>query len=310
MRGVLADHLTGFIDGVNQAIAQAKADGIVPSPELAREKLAALSAFVTKVPDIAYAKRTVLEAEGNKIPVKVYSPDTTKALPVIVFFHGGGHMCGDIELYEPMCRKVAISSHSVVISVDYRLSPEFPYPCGLDDAELVVKNYQQVLTGVHFEPEQLYIAGDSAGGAICTSLTMRKEQDSELTFSKQILIYPSVDYTMSCSSYEDNGVGFFLEKGRVQWYFDNYFLNNEDRQACSPLFAPVSANSPETLLIIAGCDPLRDEGIAYGKKLTEQGVRVETKMFENMIHAFMNIEDLVPQECEDLFNTIGGFVNR
>lgn len=310
MRGVLAEHLSGFIDGVNKAIAQAKIDGVVPNPELAREKLSSLSAFVTHVPEIAYVKQSKLKVHEHQVPVKVFSPDPSAKLPVILFYHGGGHMCGDIELYDPMCRKIAISGRSVVISVDYRLSPEFPYPAGLDDAELLVKHYQSLLTEVHFDAERLYIAGDSAGGAICTSLTMRKEKDPELNFTKQILIYPSVDYTMSSASFDDNGVGFFLEKARVQWYFDNYFLNEEDRKACSPLFAPVSNKSPETLIIIAGCDPLRDEGLAYGNKLKEQGVTVETVVFDNMIHAFMNIEDLVPKECEALFGSIGEFVNR
>lgn len=309
MRGELAEHLNGFIDGVNQAIAQAKADGVTPSPELAREKLNSLSAFVTKVPDIAYANRAELRVGEQKIPVKIFSPDPTKDLPVILFFHGGGHMCGDPELYDPMCRKIAINSSSVVISVDYRLSPEYPYPAGLNDAELVVKHFSKVMTDVHFDKSKIYIAGDSAGGAICTSLTMRQYSDPELHFTKQILIYPSVDYTMSSPSYESNGIGYFLEKARVQWYFDNYFLNGEDRKACSPLFAPVSADSPDTLIVIAGCDPLRDEGLRYADKLKEQGIRVETKVFANMIHAFMNIEDLVPDECSELFTTIGEFVN-
>ena len=309
MRGELAEHLTGFIDGVNQAIAQAKADGVIPSPELAREKLAALPAFVSKVPEVSYIHDEKLISEDGEIPVRIYSPAPDKPLPVIIFFHGGGHMCGDIELYDPMARKLALASYAVVISVDYRLAPENPYPAGLNDAEFVVKHYQQVLTNVNYDKGCLAIAGDSAGGAICTSLTMRKERDASLHFDKHVLLYPSVDYTMSSASFDENGLGFFLEKPRVQWYFDNYFLNGEDRTACSPLFAPCSPSSPETLIIIAGCDPLRDEGLAYADKLKGQGVRVETKVFANMIHAFMNIEDLVPNECAELFETIGAFVN-
>ncbi len=309
MRGELAEHLTGFIDGVNQAIAQAKADGVIPTPELAREKLAALSAFVSEMPEISYIRDAKLISEEGEIPVRVYSPAPDKLLPVIIFFHGGGHMCGDVELYDPMARKLSLASRAVVVSVDYRLAPEDPYPAGLDDAEFAVKNYQRVLTDVSYDANRLSIAGDSAGGAICASLTMRKEHDSSLKFDKQILLYPSVDYTMSSASFEENGIGFFLEKSRVQWYFDNYFLNDEDRAACSPLFAPCSSISPETLIIIAGCDPLRDEGLAYADKLRGQGVRVETKVFANMIHAFMNIEDLVPNECQELFKTIGEFVN-
>ncbi len=310
MRGVLAEHLKGFINGVNEAIAQAKVDGVIPTPELAREKLASLSAFVSHSPEIDFAQRTELAAGSHRIPVKIFSPAPKQKLPVIVFFHGGGHMCGDSELYDPMARKIAISSSSVVISVDYRLSPENPYPAGLNDAEYVIKHYKSLLTNVHFDQSKLFIAGDSAGGAICTSLTMRKESDPELNFTKQILIYPSVDYTMKQPSFEQNGVGFFLEASRVKWYFDNYFLNDEDREACSPLYGPCSSDSPDTLVVVAGCDPLRDEGLAYAEKLKEQGARVEVKIFENMIHAFMNIEDLVLNECAELFTTIGNFVKN
>ena len=308
MRGQLDPKLNDFIGSVNKAIAQAKEDGVVPSPELAREKLAALAAFNTNIPDISYVMSTTITSPETNIPVTVYSPSPTKALPVIVFFHGGGHMCGDSKLYDPMCRKIAIASSCVVISVDYRLSPENPYPNGLNDAEYVVKHYQQVLSGVLFDQNKLFIAGDSAGGAICTSLTMRQANDDKLTFSKQILIYPSVDYTMSLPSAEENGIGFFLEKTRVQWYFDNYFLNNEDRKMASALFNPIGQNAPETLVVIAGCDPLRDEGLAYADKLKEQGIATKVKVFKNMIHAFMNIEDLVPDECSELFSSIGEFV--
>lgn len=308
MRGQLSPDLADFIDSVNKAIAQAKQDGVVPSPELAREKLAALSAFNTNIPEITFSELSYIDSPDATIPVRVYSPAPNEKLPVIIFFHGGGHMCGDSKLYEPMCIKMANSANSVVISVDYRLSPEFPYPCGLNDAEFVVKHYESLLTGVQFDASQLAIAGDSAGGAICTSLTMRQVKYKNLKFNKQILIYPSVDYTMSMPSVKDNGIGFFLEHPRVQWYFDNYFLNNEDRKQASALFNPVDSGSPSSLVIVAGCDPLRDEGLAYAEKLIEQGVQVEVKRFDNMIHAFMNIEDLVPKECAELYQAIGSFI--
>ena len=308
MRGQLSPDLADFIDSVNKAIAQAKQDGVVPSPELAREKLAALSAFNTNIPEITFSEVSYIDSPDATISVRVYSPAPNEKLPVIIFFHGGGHMCGDSKLYEPMCIKMANSANSVVISVDYRLSPEFPYPCGLNDAEFVVKNYESLLTGIQFDASQLAIAGDSAGGAICTSLTMRQLNDKSLKFNKQILIYPSVDYTMSMPSVKDNGIGFFLEQPRVQWYFDNYFLNNEDRKQASALFNPVDSGSPSSLVIVAGCDPLRDEGLAYADKLKEQGVQVEVKRFDNMIHAFMNIEDLVPKECAELYQAIGSFI--
>ncbi len=309
MRGVLAKHLRNFIATVNEAIAEANASGIVATPELAREKLAGLGAFVSIFPELALVIDRKFITPTHEIPVKVYSPAPDKALPIVMLFHGGGHMCGDTELYDPMCRKIAIAGQCVVISVDYRLAPENPYPDGLNDADYAVKHYKEVLTDIKHKGS-LIIAGDSAGGAICTSLTMRKVSDPELDFSKQILLYPSVDYTMSSASMEENGTGYFLEKPRIQWYFDHYFLHDEDRKEASPLFGPIDNNSPESLIILSGCDPLRDEGKQYAKKLKQAGLSVTVHEFENMIHAFMNIEDLVPNECSRLYKLIGNFINN
>lgn len=309
MRGLLAEHLTDFIFTINQLIAQAKEQGIVPTPDMARAKLSALDAYVSHSPAIDFVEDKVLTTDTCKVPVRIYSPSPDQALPVLIYFHGGGHMCGDVNLYDPMCRKMAIASHCIVISVEYRLAPENPYPCGLNDAEAVLRNYQQLLAGICFN-STVSIGGDSAGGAICSSLVMKQVNDPTLLIDKQILIYPSVDYTMSEASIVDNGEGFFLEKARIQWYFDHYFLNNEDRKSVSPLHNPVNADSPETLLIIAGCDPLRDEGLAYAKKLSQAGVLVSLEVFDNMIHAFMNIEDLVPKECQQLYSAIGNFINQ
>jgi len=218
-------------------------------------------------------------------------------------------MCGDAELYDPMCRKIAITGHCVVINVDYRLAPEHPYPEGLNDADFAVKHYKEVLNDIKHS-DQLIIAGDSGGGAICTSLTMRKVQDPDLVFSKQILIYPSVDYTMSSTSIDENGSGYFLEKARVKWYFDHYFLHGEDRKQASPLFGPVEQNSPDSLIILAGCDPLRDEGLLYGEKLKQAGASVSVHQFDDMIHAFMNIEALVPKGCAKLYQLVGDFIKN
>lgn len=308
MRGSLSPLLTEFIKYVNEAISIAKENGVELTPELARVNFEGLAEFVTNVPEISFTDdRAINYSNNQKISVKIYSPEPERPLPVVVYFHGGGHMCGSLKLYDPMCRKISLYGQCVVVNVNYCLAPEHPYPQGLNEAEYIVKHYREVLDGVAHTGE-LIIAGDSAGGAICTSLTMRQVINTELKFSKQILIYPSVDYTMSLDSIEENGKGYFLEKDRIEWYFDQYFLNQEDRKQASPLYGPINSDSPQTLIIIAGCDPLRDECIHYANKLQDMGVYVEKHIFEHMIHAFMNIEDLVPNECRLLYQLIGQFI--
>lgn len=311
MRGELSPKLTDFIAAVNVAAKEFKTSGQTLTPEQARLNLQKLSAFVTIVPEIELISNREITVDPLTIPVRLFSPDTQKPLPVLVYFHGGGHMCGDVELYDPMCRKLALNSHCHVIAVEYRRSPEHPYPSGLIDAELTIKNIKQVLGGI-LHDGQVFIAGDSAGGAICTSILMRQSDPESIlanvTIDKQILIYPSVDYTGSTASYIDNGTGYLLEHPRIKWYFDRYFADDTDRKLASPLFGPLPEHYPKTLLITAGCDPLRDEGLAYLARLKDKGVDAEHIQFDSMIHAFMNIEDLVPQECQSMYREISRFI--
>ncbi|MCJ8274790.1 MAG: alpha/beta hydrolase [Psychrosphaera sp.] len=302
--------LKPFLADVNKAIAQAKADKIAFSAEIVRVNLDKLGALVTTIPQVANITDTTVQG----VPVRVYLPKTeaepapgkANDLSVLIYFHGGGHMCGSVQLYDPMCRKIASATGCIVISVEYRLAPEHPYPAGIDDAQLVIENYAEVLGGLNAGSE-LIIAGDSAGGAICTTLAMNNQHNGAVNIDKQILIYPSVDYTMSHPSVAQNGKGFLLESDKIAWYFDSYFQNGEDRKFVSPLFGPITSQLPKTLVVTAGCDPLRDEGLAYVAALKQQAVPVQHEHFDDMVHAFMNIEDLVPEECERLFEIIGLF---
>jgi len=303
---MVSDKLKPFLAQVNEAITQAKRDNVIVSPELVRTNLDKLSALVTLIPEINNISNTVITDKTHQVPVRIYTPDSKEKLDVLLYFHGGGHMCGSVALYDPMCRKIALASNCIVISVEYRLAPEFPYPAGINDAQLVLENYTQVLTSFNFS-SQLYIAGDSAGGAICATLSMNNIDNEKVNIDKQILIYPSLDYTMSLPSISENGQGYLLESQKVAWYFDHYFQNKEDRKQLSPLFASIESKLPVTLIFTAGYDPLRDEGFAYVEKLKSGNTPVQHTHFKDMVHAFMNIEDLVQTECEQLFQEIGLF---
>lgn len=316
MRGIVAAKLHDFLAQVNQAAAQAKQDGVVLSPELVRANLDKLSVYMGEGPALAYVKDTTLMAEDSKhvqhaIPVRVYSPAPKEALPVVMHYHGGGHMCGSIELYDAISRKIADKARCIVIAVEYRLAPEHPYPAGIDDCQFALENYQQALSQLSYS-EQLVVLGDSAGGAICTSLVSRNLNNKQVNITKQILIYPSVDYTMSMASVEDNSTGFLLETAKVAWYFDNYFcayqLEEDVRRLASPLFMPMNQYSPKTLVFTAGCDPLRDEGIAYVKALEEVGADVQHQHLSGMIHAYMLLDSLVASECQQTYQLIADFI--
>jgi acetyl esterase/lipase len=307
MRGIISPKLSDFITQVNIAAEEAKASGILFTPSLVRGNLDKLEAFIGQGPELSYMEEKVLESSAHNIPVRVYSPSSDEALPVVIHFHGGGHMCGSIELYDAISRKIAKAGHCIVIAVEYRLAPEYPYPAGINDCQFVLENYQKLLEEVN-DNGKLMIAGDSAGGAICTTLASQNKNNSTIKIDKQILIYPSVDYTMCSSSVKENGKGFLLETSKVNWYFDHYFQHNEPRKQVSPLFMAMDGNMPETIIFTAGCDPLRDEGIAYGQALSNLGVNVELHSFDGMVHAYMLLDSLVEKECEETYQLIGEFI--
>lgn len=311
MRGIVSEQLKPFLTQVNVAIEEAKKNNISFSAKIIRENLDKFSEFIGQGPEIAFVKDRVITVEGRYIPVRVYDPAPTEKRPVMLHFHGGGHMCGSIELYDTISRKIAAITRCIVICVEYRLSPEHPYPAGINDCQDALINYQQALTGMNYTND-IYIIGDSAGGAICTTLTSNSLTNAAIKIDKQILIYPSVDYTMSSASIDENGHGFLLEKEKVTWYFEQYFQtlakDKESIKNASPLLGPFSNKMPQTLIITAGCDPLRDEGIAYANALKASGVMVEHYQFDGMIHAYMLLHSLVPSECLETYQRIKNFI--
>lgn len=307
MRGVISDKLTGLMEQANIAAQEFKNSGVELTPSLVRDNLDRLSVFIGEGPELAFVQETAFVTSTHIIPARVYTPDPEKALPVVLHYHGGGHMCGSIELYDTISRKVAEAGNCVVIAVEYRLAPEYPYPAGVEDSQYALANYQDVLSDVNFN-QQLIILGDSAGGAICTTLASNNIGNSAVKIDKQILIYPSVDYTMSCDSVAENGTGFLLEKEKIIWYFNNYLKEKELSKQASPLFMPMSVTMPETLIFTAGCDPLRDESIAYGEALIQTGVNVKQHSFDGMIHAYMLLDSIVKSECDETYRLIGEFI--
>jgi acetyl esterase/lipase len=313
MRGIISPKLEPFLAQVNQTIADAKQKNIQFNVESVRTGLNNLSTFLTNRPEIPLICNKSLPFNNHQIPVRIYHPSPKDKLPVILHFHGGGHMCGSISLYDPISRQLAKNSKCIVLCVDYRLSPEHPYPAGVDDCQQVLIHYKSLLEDLNYN-DQVYIAGDSAGGAICTTLVMNNIKNKNLRIDKQILIYPSVDYTMSGTSIEENGKGFLLEQDKIKWYFQEYFQLDESQQVnikkASPLLGKFSTKMPETLIITAGCDPLRDDGIAYAEALKLVGVNVTQRHFEGMTHAFMLLQSLVEEECLETYQLIANFIEK
>jgi len=307
----LSKNLEEWLEKYNEFLEKLRQEGFVQTSTNAREGLANLtSALVSKKPALPWIQDDLVGGEEFDVPVRLYHPDPLRSLPVLLYFHGGGHMAGSITVYDPICRKLAVQSSHLVISADYRLAPECPYPAGVTDALTVCRNFGEVLEKREVEYQaNVSIAGDSAGGAICATVTSAMQHDENVNIDKQILIYPSLDYTIGSQSLIDNGKGFLLEKDKIEWYFANYFQNSEDRRQVSPIYMEFSANLPRSLVITAEFCPLRDEGFAYVRKLEDAGVDCKHIHFEDMIHAFMNMEDIAEDQCRRLYETVASFLN-
>jgi acetyl esterase/lipase len=300
-----------WLDQLNPLVEEQKARGVEATPEMVRDSLAGLTAsFVTRAPDIAWVKDLRVSTPEGEVPVRLYDPEPGTPRPVMLFFHGGGHMAGSVAVYDPIVCKLARATGMVVMSVDYRLSPETPYPGGLNDCLNVTRQVWRILETeqVAFE-RRLVLAGDSGGGTYAATVSQQLATDPDLNPTHQILIYPSLDYTLEHPSIIWHGKGYLLEEPRIRWYFDHYFASNEDRRAASPLHMPVPDDMPATLVITAGLCPLHDEGVAYVRKLESAGVACQLEDYTDMIHAYLNLEDLVPEACEDTYRTIAGFLN-
>lgn len=307
-RSTLPPPLATWLQGINTLSAQASAAGVLPTPALARQALAGITRqFGGTGPELAQVTDITLP-ECPEIPLRLYDPAPGRPRPVLVYLHGGGHMAGSIAVYDSIVRRVAHHTGFRTVAVEYRLAPEFPYPQGLNDCLTVVRALPAWLQQRGLWPRTgLVLAGDSGGGALTASVTARSIGHPGLPVRGQILLYPSLDYTLSQASVHTNGQGYLLDSGRIRWYFDNYFQAGEDRHAASPLFMPATG-LPPTLILTAGFCPLRDEGYAYADHLRAAGVACQHHNLPDMVHAYLNLHELAPQACAQTYDLMAAWV--
>lgn len=234
---------------------------------------------------------------GGDIPVRIYTPVDAAAgpLPVLVYFHGGGWVVGDLDSHDAVCRSLANASGCKIVSVDYRMAPEDPWPASPDDCYAAVEWVVAHAAELGVDTNRLAVGGDSAGGNLAAVVTLRARAANGPHIAFQLLIYPAVDATMSMPSNESNGEGYFLEKVGMEWFYGHYLTDASDAKNpdVSPLFADNFSGLPPAYVITAEYDPLRDEGRAYAEKLEAAGVAVEYINYPTMIHGFFGFQALV-----------------
>jgi acetyl esterase len=252
--------------------------------------------------DVLTVDRTVPSAEGSR-PVRVYTPAGARgaAAAGLVWFHGGGWVVGSIESYDRVCREIASRSGVVVVSADYRLAPEHPFPAARDDALATTRWVLENAASFGMHPAAVGVGGDSAGGNLA-ALVAQELRRASLRPAFQLLIYPATDLTRSLPSHRYFAEGFMLPEPSITWFLQNYLPDPElarDPRA-SPLLASDLSGLPPALVVTAGFDPLRDEGRAYADRLRDAGVKVEYVCSEGSMHGFINTAGAVDEAARVL----------
>lgn len=258
-------------------------------------------------------ERTIPGPEGD-IGVRVYrSHRAVGPVPVVVYFHGGGWVVGDLDTHDGSCRMLARHSGCAVVSVDYRLAPEAPFPAPLRDclaAFQYVYEHPAEFTGV---PGAVAVMGDSAGANLAAGVCLLSREDGPAPIA-QALMYPATDLRMTSPSIDTFASGFLLNKEDIHWYRDHYLpdLDMVTDPRVSPLLASDLSMLPPTLLWTAGFDPLRDEGQAYARRLLEAGNDVKYACFDDQVHGFFGM-GLLPggmERIESICREVGDLVQR
>lgn len=227
------------------------------------------------------------------VPVRIYRP-APGPLPVLLYLHGGGFVVGDLEGYDPICRYFAKGCRVAVVSVDYRLAPEHPFPAAVNDAIAVLEWLRQRADTLELDADRLVIAGDSAGGTLAAVLAQHARHSDGPAPRLQALLYPSTDAHHDTVSCRDLAEGYGLT-GSMIAYFRGHYRAPPDDPRTSPLLARQLDGLCPALVVTCGFDPLRDEGDAYARALEAAGVEVSHRCYESLLHGAITMAGCVPE---------------
>jgi len=289
---------------------QAKAflDLINATPKTAFHELGAVKARAAYAERPAYiappfvelyrVENMLIEQGSLQIPSRIYTPVASeRALPVFMFYHGGGMVIGTLDSYDTLCRQIAYQAGCIVVSVDYRLAPEHKFPAAIDDAYAALEWLVNNTKRINGDVSNIAIGGDSAGGNLAAVTALLARDSALITLKAQVLIYPATAPYADSKSHHEFAKGHFLERETVLWFHECYLRDEKDREdfRYAPLLANNFSHLPPALVIVAGYDTLRDEGIAYTKKLRAGGCEVQLKEYKGMYHPFVSLAGILDE---------------
>jgi acetyl esterase len=261
-----------------------------PEARKAMDQMAA----VTRGPGEPVAKVEDRNIPGPEVPVpvRIYHPDGSAPFPVMVFYHGGGWVIGNVDSHDALCRKLTNAIGCVTVSVDYRLAPEAKFPAAAEDCYAATLWVSENAKSLGCDPKRLAVCGDSAGGNLAAAVPLMARDRGKPPIAYQVLMYPCTDGSLESGSMKELAEGYFLTRGAMVWFW-NHYVHDHDRNHpyAAPIHAPDLKGLPPALVITAEFDPLRDEGEAYAAKLRTAGVPVTCTRYDGTIHGFVSMAD-------------------
>jgi acetyl esterase len=239
----------------------------------------------------------IIDANSTKLSIRIYTPEAPGPLPILIFYHGGGWVIGDLETHDVPCRALANGAGCVVVSVDYRLAPEHKFPIPPEDcygATVWIAGHAGELGG---DAKRIAVGGDSAGGNLAAAVAQMARDRGGPALAFQLLIYPVTAYEANTPSSKANAEGYLLTKDAMEWFWGHYLRDAGDGALpyASPLLATNLDKLPPAFVITAEFDPLRDEGAAYAEKMRQAGVAVKHSDYKGAIHGFFSLGHVIDQ---------------
>ena len=260
------------------------------SPAQIRQGMRAMRAALPPPPEVAAVRDLRIDTPGGPLNLRVYHPAPDERRPVIVFFHGGGFVLGDLDTHDPLARALALATGAVVVSVDYPLAPEHPFPAAPDAASQATRWIADHAGELGADGTRLAVAGDSAGGNLAAVVALDARDAGGPRIAHQLLIYPDLDFRRCNESIQSlAGQHGNISREMQHWFMDHYLGDPAHKllPRVSPLLAPDLRGLPPAHIVTAEYDALRDEGEAYAQRLRDAGVPVTLKLYDGMIHEFM-----------------------
>jgi acetyl esterase/lipase len=251
-------------------------------------------------PDVARIEDRMIPGPAGDIPVRLYATSAGSALPIVVYFHGGGWVLGDLEGDDPACRALAVETGALIASVNYRHAPEAPFPAAVDDAHAATVWIGKNGTELGGDPERMAVCGWSAGGNLAAVVAQLARAEGGPSLRAQALVTPVTDCDFGTASYKENADDYVLTRSLMEWFWDFYLADPEARRdpRASPLRATDLSGLPPALVLTAEFDPLRDEGESYAAALVRAGVEVTARRWLGEIHLIWGQHGILDSSAE------------